>query len=329
MVTVQEAYRILGVRPGTEKNEIKKKYRKLMTQVHPDVITSSQRSYGYSAQEINNAYAVLMKENLSDVESNSYKGKHHPPKRKKNAAWNAPVNVNAFAEREVLQYVEDYDGTVLGNYCVAKGKYLWKTDEDFPLFLLSLYQCSKELLDGIDEKLQRDEALPERQRIQAELTYLLAQQFIDGPAILTELVKKEELTSDGDQVFHFSSMLELMAGAEPVKVGEAIYPSGIINHKLYLKDQAGRKLGYLSFLDDRLYYIVIPLFEQKRVQVKIQAAETKAEKRRNTAAGYQKLNLWVKLLKVNTSRMPENLNLQIGELLKKYKEILYTGYKHV
>lgn len=77
-------------------------------------------------------------------------------------------------EREVLQYVEDYDGTVLGNYCVAKGKYLWKTEEDFPLFLLSLYRCSKELLDGMDEKLQRDEVLPQRQQIQAELTYLLA-----------------------------------------------------------------------------------------------------------------------------------------------------------
>ncbi|MDE7250432.1 MAG: J domain-containing protein, partial [Lachnospiraceae bacterium] len=327
MITVQEAYRVLGVLPGTEKKEIKKKYRKLMMQVHPDVATSFRENYGYSAQEINSAYAVLMKEELSDLENNSNEGKRHASKKKKNTVWNAPVNVNAFAEREVLQYVEDYDGTVLGNYCVVKGKYLWKTDEEFPLFLLSLYRCSKELLDGIDEKLQREETTPERQRIQAELTYLLAQQFIDGSAILAEFVKKEEITSDGDQVFHFPAMLELTDGAMPAKVGEMIYPSGIRNHKLYLKDRAGRKLGYLSFLDDRLYYIVIPLFEQKRVQVKIQAAETRTEKRRNTAARYQKLNLWIKLLKVNTSRMPENLNLQIEELLKKYKEILYTEYK--
>lgn len=225
-----------------------------------------------------------------DLENNSNEGKHHASKRKKNVAWNAPVNVNAFAEREVLQYVEDYDGAVLGNYCVAKGKYLWKTDEDFPLFLLSLYRCSKELLDGIDEKLQREETLPERKQIQAELTYLLAQQFIDGSAILAELVKKEEITSEGDQIFRFPAMLELTAGAVPVKVGEMIYPCGIRNHKLYLKDRAGRKLGYLSFLDDRLYYIIIPLFEQKRVQVKIQAAETKAEKRQKTASKYQTLN---------------------------------------
>lgn len=318
MLTVQEAYRILDILPGTEKKEIKKKYRKLMMQVHPDAGTAFQGNYKYSAQEINSAYAILMKEELPDFESNTYEGKPHAAKRKKKAAWNASVNVNAYMEREVLQYVEDYDGTVLGNYCVAKGKYLWKTEEDFPLFLLSLYRCSKELLDGMDEKLQRDEVLPQRQQIQAELTYLLAQQFIDGSVILAELAKKEEITSEGDRIFHFWAMLELMNDAAPVKEGEPVYPSGIRNHKLYLKDRAGRKLGYLSFPDDRLYYIIIPLFEQKRVQVRIQAAQTREEKRRKTACGYQKLNLWVKLLKVNTSRMPENLNLQIEELLKNF-----------
>lgn len=318
MMTVQEACRILGIPLGTGKKEIKKKYRKLMMQVHPDAGISSRESYAYSAQEINSAYAVLMQENPTDNENIFSEKMRHTAKRKKNAAWDAPVNANAFAEREVLQYVEDYDGAVLGNYCVAKGKYLWKMDEEFPLFLLSLYQCSKELLDGVDAEFQRDAVLPERQRIQAELTYLLAQQFIDGSAMLAELAKKEVITSEGNRVFHFSSMLELMAGAAPVKVGETIYPSGIRNHRLYLKDQAGRRLGYLSFPDDRLYYIVIPLLEQKRVQVKIQAAESKAEKRRKTAAGYQDLNLWIKLLGTNTSRMPENLNLQIEELLKKY-----------
>ena len=133
-MTVRKAYQVLGFPIGAEKNEIKKKYRKLMMQVHPDVGLLSQKSYRYSAQEINNAYAVLMKEREFGIDNNSYDGKHHAAKNKKNVAWDAPVNENAFMEREVLQYVEDYDGTVLGTYCVAKGKYLWKTDEDFPLF---------------------------------------------------------------------------------------------------------------------------------------------------------------------------------------------------
>ena len=308
-MTAQKAYQILGIPPGTGKDEIKKRYRKLMTQVHPDVHVSSQETYEYSAQEINNAYAVLMKEKGGSERRAS--------KAKKNAAWDAPVNVNAYAEREVLQYAEDYDGTVLGTFCVAKGKYLWKTDEDFPLFLRSMYKCSKELLDEIDEKLCREEELSKRQKIQAELTYLLAQQFIDGSALLTELAEEKEVSPDGDKIFYFSSMLELTGGAVSVKAGEPLYPSAVKSHRLYLKNQAGQKLGYLSFSDDRLYYLVIPLFEQKRVQVKVQAAEIKAEKRRRTVR-YQKLDLWVKLLKKDISRLPESLNLQIETLLEKY-----------
>lgn len=320
-MTKQEAYQILGLMPGAEKAEIKKKYRKLMRQVHPDTGPASQDNYGYSAQEINSAYAVLMQE-MPVTAENHFSGRVRPAEKgKRKAPWDAPVNMHAFAEREVLQYVEDQDGTVLGNYCVAKGKYLWKTEEDFPLFLLSLYQCSKELLDGIDEQFQREEVLPKRQQMQAELTYLLAQQFIDSTAIFEELAKKEEITREGERVFYLSSMLEIKAGAVPVKAGEPIYPSAVRNHKLYLKDQAGRELGYLSFWDDRLYYSVIPLFEQKRVQVRIQAAENRAEKRKK-AAGYQMLKLWIKLVKTDTNRMPENLNLQIEELLNKYRSAL-------
>ena len=310
-MTAQKAYQILGIPPGTGKDEIKKRYRKLMTQVHPDVHASSQETYEYSAQEINSAYAVLMKEKgLSGVRRAS--------KGKKTVAWDAPVNVNAYAEREVLQYAEDYDGTVLGTFCVAKGKYLWKTDEDFPLFLRSMYQCSKELLDEIDEKLCREEELSKRQKIHAELTYLLAQQFIDGSALLTELAEEKEVSPDGDRIFYFSSMLELTSGAPSVKAGQPLYPSAVKNHRLYLKNQDGQELGYLSFSDDRMYYLVIPLFEQKRVQVKVQAAEIKAEKRRR-AVQYQKLDLWVKLLNKDISRLPESLNLQIETLLEEYR----------
>ncbi len=103
--------------------------------------------------------------------------------RKEKSAWNAPLNKNAYRERDVLCYAEDYDGVVLGNFCVAKGKYLWTTEEDFPLFLLSAYQCGKHILDECDEHFHGGDAPVARQRIQAELTYLLTQQFIERLAI--------------------------------------------------------------------------------------------------------------------------------------------------
>ena len=85
--------------------------------------------------------------------------------------------------------------------------------------------------------------------------------------------------------------------------------------------QAGRELGYLSFLDDRLYYVLIPLFEQKRVQIKIKAAKKQPEKTKKYASNYHYLDMWVRLRDDNFSRMPENLNLQIEQLLAQYARV--------
>jgi hypothetical protein len=63
-------------------------------------------------------------------------------------------------------------------------------------------------------------------------------------------------------------------------------------------------MGYLSFVDDRLYYVVIPLFEQKKVQIRVKYV---GEKR--------KLHLLVKLSNEAVSAMPESVNLQIDAVL--------------
>lgn len=309
---------MLGILPGAGKKEIKKRYRQLMLQVHPDAGAASQGNYEYSAQEINAAYAVLMKAQAGGGE-NIFNGKNERAAEKRTVGWDAPVNENAFTEREVLQYAEDSDGAVLGNFCVAKGKYLWKTDEDFPLFLLSLYQCGRRLLDEVDERLCRGEIPRNRQRFQTELTYLLAQQFIDSTVLLQELASEENAAEDGSRVFSVSAMLELSGGAALVRAGETLYPSGIREHRLYIKGRTGQELGYLSFLDDRLYYVIIPLFEQKRVQVRIQAAKKRTAKRKGSAGRYENLHLWIKLIHADTGRMPESLNLKIAELLKEYE----------
>jgi len=36
-----------------------------------------------------------------------------------------------------------------------------------------------------------------------------------------------------------------------------------------MKSASGQELGYLSFQDDRMYYVMTPLFEQCRVRVKL------------------------------------------------------------
>lgn len=327
-MTRREAYKILGISPETPRDEIKKRYRQLMLKVHPDSGASSGEGYIYSAQEINIAYELLnMPNSLEEFdEETSYKSgdfgrkKDNAAREREKSAWNAPLNRNAYREREILCYVEDYDGTVLGNFCVARGKYLWTTEEEFPLFLLSVYQCGKQLLDECDESFHGGETPMIRQRIQAELTYLLAQQFIDGTALLQELAREDAADEEENKVFYVASMLELTGSRVSLETGDALFPSELRQHKLYLKNRAEREIGYLSFHDDRLYYIIVPLFEQKRVQIKIQVAEKQGKRKGIKTAGYRNLHLWIKLFDADRNRMPENLNLQIQDLLEVYKK---------
>ena len=59
-MTKAMAYKILGITPGTDFTEIKKKYRQLMHRVHPDAEAFSTRAYDFTAQEINEAYDLSL-----------------------------------------------------------------------------------------------------------------------------------------------------------------------------------------------------------------------------------------------------------------------------
>ena len=127
-------------------------------------------------------------------------------------------------------------------------------EEDFKLFSLSILRCAKQLLDA------REEA--EKQR-----------------------PKKPQ-----PETFRLSAMVETWDSHLRLKLGQPLFPSRMSCHRLYLKDGENREAGYLSFSDDRLYYGVIPLMEQRRVQVRAEVSR----------------------------KQPEDLGRQIEDLLKKY-----------
>ena len=169
----QQACQILGVSPGTDFRDIKKKYRKLMSALHPDVHISARSRYHYNVQEINIAYALLKEASLKDSGAACLSGGHQPGGTKKasgaavDSVWDAPVNENAYRERNIYYYEEDREGQVIGDFCIARGKYFWQTEEEFPLFLRSILQCSKELLDEADTALGRLKSPSKRTLIQA------------------------------------------------------------------------------------------------------------------------------------------------------------------
>ncbi|HIV90121.1 MAG TPA: J domain-containing protein [Candidatus Eisenbergiella stercoravium] len=327
-MTEHEAYQILGLSPGAGEPEIKRRYRRLMLQSHPDAAIENPL---HDAQKLNAAYSLLKKalSGTASISSETEADNVHRTEAagKRNSTWDAPVNPYAFREREIFHYAEDQEGAVLGSFPIAKGKYLWHTQEDFPLFLLSIYRCSRLILDEIDEELSREEPPSIRLSVQAELAYLLAQQFTDAQSSIRELASEMKTDPQGRELYHFSAMLEYdkkwiskahgTSFRTDLQEGELLFPSSLRKHRLYLKNHHGQEMGYLSFPDDRLYYILIPLFEQRRVQVRIRmAAKGRA---REKSAGCRKLSLWIRLSDRNQSGLPENLNLQIERLLEAYR----------
>lgn len=337
-MTRTKACQILGIAIDADITEIKKTYRQLMHQVHPDTDAFHTIKYAYTAQEINEAYAFLCKVHNAQAKSahprntdfsrkSSYSGKSSntsnstrtenasstPPKKKR---WNAPLNPTAYTERNIYHYVEDYDCSIIGSIVLHTGKFLWQPEEDFPLFLKSIMECSKKLLDQAEQESGYTPNPARRTEIQSKLIYLLAQQFINASETLKLLVKPS--VKETCSIYHIPAMLELSLQAPALPAGATLYPAAITRHRLYLKSSDGQNAGYLSFHDDRLYYIIIPLFEQHRAQVKIRIAKEQQQKKSRNSNRYKNLDFWLRVPHTAEGTFPENISLQIKSLLHDY-----------
>lgn len=313
------AYKAIGENPKSFDNAfrnfnrqaverlIKKKYRQRILSAHPDVQPEEETEY--SAQQLNYAYAYLKKNGWYDghVSKKSYREKSRAPKTQ---VWDAPVNEQAWREREIYSYAEDSEGERIGYFKIATGKYIWRTEEDFSLFQKSIFACASQILEEVERKKQIYKRELLRVQTLASLVYLVAQQFLDSTALLKELGQEQKADAEGNRIFLVPAMLELTGNIRAAE-GEVISPKRLTKHRLYVKNGQGEELGYLSFRDDCMYYVIIPLMEQRRVKVRMKAAEDK-----KTAC--QKLDFYLKLLEKDTTGMPESLNLQIEQLLNDY-----------
>ncbi len=375
-----EACRILGISGNCDPAEVKKRYRRLMHLVHPDAEAFRRKNrqsadnrmvpfdfledafetgYPYGIQEIQAAYAVLAgseKEEDSSFSERTASGQDEDAWKKRDpayakAVWNAEENPEAFCEREILQTIEDFDGNILGDFTLTRGRFLWQPEEEFFLFLKSLSKATDRLILQAEEEAEQQIYGPGRDPwqdfryadteaerellkpvLKEKLTYLLAQQFIDAANTLRQLTRTKELNGGEETVYYIPAMLEKEFCRGKAEPGDTLYPHQVTRHRLYVKDSQGEAAGYLSFPDDRMYYLVIPLFEQRRVQVKIKVPAPKegdiglpGRGRRN--AVHTRISLWIRFKKT-ASGIPENLSSQIGSLLEEYRNQLldcFTG----
>ena len=332
-MTRTQAYRVLGLTEDADRAEIKSRYRQLMHKLHPDSRSEEKENYPYSAREINEAYGILVKgKGAKDSfirrtkESTTSKAEWEAKRQhrqKKN--WNAPENPHAYCIRNIYQYVEDADGAVIGEFVITEGKYLWTIEEDFPLFLKSIFACSNRLLQEIEAKLEKSVREEERLKVQAELTYLLAQQFIDAPEMLGHFAEPGRKKEAEDEIFYFAAMLELMDTVHDMRAGTPLFPAALKQHRLFLKKQSVEAAGYLSLKDDRLYYILVPLLEQKRAMVKIQVAAKQDRANMRGRKRYKNLDFWIKVPRKYAGTFPESIGLQIENLLLSYEKKIHAG----
>ena len=301
------ARKILGLNGTEDERAIKRKYRKLMHEHHPD---NSESEDSELAAKINTAYEMVMKDfDGSDGKHRSTPKKPTTKKSTKTKNWNAKENKNAYCDRPIFHEVEDYDGSSIGTIEIARGKYVWSKDEEFSLFLKSLYETSKELMDNARPSLFFEPPAVIKQKYLADITYLLTGQFIDSSLTLNELAVMDT------SAYKIDAMVELEMNTPVPKPGTALYPAGISKHRLYLRNKGGEIVGYLSFKDDRLYYVIIPLFEQKKAQVKMVVSDTPKSTRYGKK--YADIDLWVKIIEDQNSAI-DNTNRKIDELLEKY-----------
>ena len=89
--------------------------------------------------------------------------------------------------------------------------------------------------------------------------------------------------------------------------------------------RSGKEAGYISFKDDRLYYVLIPILEQKRAMVKIEVSSK--QDRHNTMGEkkYKNIDLWVKI--GNDATFPENINMRIEICLTATMKASKSGKK--
>lgn len=308
----KKACKILEIEETATQGEIKKKYRALMRKVHPDanVLNKDSDCYRQSAQELNAAYAYLCEHPIkpeSRMANRKTSGKDN---------WRAKENNGAYKARKIFYELKGEDGEKLGEIIVAEGKYFWIEDESFPMFLKSMFVLSKEILDEIDAELGVDREASGRFAVQAELAYLLSAQFLDGEYSIKHL--NQGLEAGEKPVYRFDAMVETNGSRI---AGDKLSPGRISAHKLFLKDEKGIEVGYLSFADDRLYYVIIPLLEQRMVQVKIRlrSENTQRKSKRTVSRNYKDLDLWLRFKEPDGKQLPNSINLQIERLLSNYR----------
>ena len=261
-MTIKEAYRILGVSKDNTDREIRAKYRKLLILYHPDSDPDRKRA-PEDDEKIRQVIEAYRKIQESEGESSfdTYE-----------FTWDAFENKRAFSERNIFFRFKIYD-EALPPSNMARGRFVWDPDmEEFSLFAKSVLEACKDVMADYDVTLD-----PGRVK---DVFHLMMQEYILPADAARKMGRK--IREDGDrEVYSFSGFIKDEPGSSrksKVNCGEPL--------NIYLREDravveeivTGRMLGSISFDEDELYYVVLPLLEDPKVDAR--AMITKVDRSR-------------------------------------------------
>lgn len=329
----KEALCVLKLTGNEDRTAIKRQYRRLMGQFHPDVIGSDRPEYIQQAQLINEAYGFLKDYDINRRSSRTGRQNGNFRQNGRHPKWQGMMNEAAFCERPIyLYYNLDDEETEHMYYHAADGKYIWQPEnEEFVLFIMSIHHVVKVLMEDVEsriEYLQLDcEAVRSRQfEVRAHLLDLLAQQFVDPMQVLTYLSAPVKYDKDGRGIWHFRAWIgtkrrdSVFKQMMCLKQGEMLYPKTFSGSKILVRNKEGQALGHLSFEDDWIYLCVIPLLKQKKAQVRMVTVGVEVRQDIRTYAVKTDIDFYLRIEKdADKYKPPADLNLKIADLLLKYE----------
>ncbi len=273
-MTLKEAYRILGVSKENTDREIKAKYKKLLIMYHPDSDPTGKR-----APEDDEMIRLVIEAYNKIRESEGM-----PVYEIYEFTWDAFENKEAFADRNIFVQFRIYD-EALPPSKMARGRFVWDPDmEEFPLFAKSVLEACREVMADSDAAIAPDKV--------KNVFHLMMQEYV-LPADAARKLGKRVREGGGREVYSFSGFIKSAAvGGNSPK----IHPGELLD--IFLQEDraiareivSGKVLGSITFDEDELYYVVLPLLEDPKVDAR--AYVTKADSARR---GKERIHVAIEL----------------------------------
>ena len=263
-MTLKEAYKILGASKHDDDREIKTKYKKLLIMYHPDSDPTRKRDPedDEKIRQVIGAYKKI-RESEGEPSFDSYE-----------FSWDAFENKNAFSERDIYVQFRMYDED-LPLSKMARGRFVWDPDmEEFRLFSKSVLEACKDILTDYQVTLTPDKV--------KDIFHLMMQEYV-LPADAARKIGKKVNEDEAGETFSFNGFIKGTSEDKRRSEVRTVEPLNIFlreDRAVVEEIVTGKILGSVSFDEDELYYVILPLLDDPAVEAHAVITKTETVRKR-------------------------------------------------